>query len=366
MTSALFQPASLRGLTLPNRVVISPMCQYSAVDGNATDWHLLHLGGLALSGAGLLILEATAVEPRGRITPQCLGLWSDDNEAALARVLKTIRAYSRIPLGIQLCHAGRKAAAHRPFVGRGPLKDEEGAWPVIAPSAVPFAPNWQVPRAMSRADMDEVIAAFVAAARRADRLGFDLIELHAAHGYLLSAFLSPLANRRSDEYGGSAENRMRFPLEVFSAVRAAWPQAKPLGMRCNGTDWHDEGSSVEDAVAFAAALKARGCDYVDVSSGGNAYTKVPIAPGYQVPFAERIKRDTGIATIAVGLITEPEHAEAIVGGRQADFVAIGRAALNNPHWPWWAAEKLGASVEVPWQYYRAATRAGVPPPYIVK
>jgi len=366
MASALFQPISLRDLTLKNRLVISPMCQYSAQDGCATDWHVLHLGSLMLSGAGLFIIEATAVEPRGRITPECLGLWSDENEAALARVLKTVREYAHIPVGIQLNHAGRKASAHRPFVGKGPLKADEGAWPVIGPSEIPFADGWPVPKAATRADLDEIKAAFVQAAQRADRLGIDLIELHAAHGYLLSAFLSPLANQRTDEYGGSLQNRMRYPLEVFEAIRAVWPQGKPLGVRCNGTDWHEQGLTADDAVAFANALKERGCDYVDLSSGGNAYVKVPIGPGYQVPFAQKVKAETGITTIAVGLISDPKHAESIVASGQADMVAIGRAALNNPHWPWMAAEELGATVEVPWQYYRAATRAGVPPPYAVK
>lgn len=362
--SALFQPLALRGLTLPNRIVISPMCQYSAVDGSATDWHLLHFASMMMSGAGVFIIEATAVEPRGRITPECLGLWNDANEQALGEVLVRARAHSRTPVGIQLNHAGRKAASHRPFVGKGPLTQDQGAWPVIGPSAVPFADGWQVPRAMGRADMDEVIESFVKATRRADRLGIDLIELHAAHGYLLSAFLSPLANQRTDDYGGSLENRMRFPLEVFEAVRAAWPGHKPLGVRCNGTDWHAQGWTVEDAVVFARELRQRGCDFMDLSSGGNAYTKVPIGPGYQVPFADAVREGSGMVSMAVGLINTPRQAEEIVASGQADLVAIGRAALNNPHWPWQAAEELGSTVEIPWQYYRAATKAGVPPPYV--
>lgn len=362
--SALFQPMTLRGLTLANRLVISPMCQYSADYGCATDWHLVHFGSMMLSGAGLFIMEATAVDPNGRITPECLGLWNDANEQALGNVLSRVRPHSRIAVGIQLNHAGRKAASHRPFVGKGPLAQSEGSWPVIGPSAVPFAQGWQVPREMTRSDMDEVIQSFEAATRRADRLGIDLIELHAAHGYLLSAFLSPLANQRNDAYGGTLENRMRFPLEVFSAVRAAWPAHKPLGVRCNGTDWHPQGWTVEDAVAFAGELLLRGCDFMDLSSGGNAYTKVPIGPGYQVPFAATVHRESGMSTMAVGLIQSPKQAEEIVASGQADLVAIGRAALNNPHWPWYAAEELGATVEIPWQYYRAATKAGVPPPYV--
>lgn len=362
-SSALFQPLALRGLTLANRIVISPMCQYSAVDGCASDWHLLHFGSMMTSGAGLFILEATAIAPEGRITPECLGLWSDANEQALGEVLQRVRAFSRMPVGVQLNHAGRKAASHRPFVGRGPLLADQGAWPVIGPSAVPFAPGWQVPHAMDRTEMDRVRDAFVEAAARADRLGIDLIELHAAHGYVLSQFLSPLANHRTDDYGGSLENRMRYPLEVFSAVRQAWPAHKPMGVRCNGTDWHEQGWAVDDAVVFARELRARGCDFVDMSSGGNAYTKVPLGPGYQVPFAQAVKHGAGMTTMAVGLIQTTEQAEQIVADGRADLVALGRAILNNPRWPWHAAEALGSTVEVPWQYFRAATRAGVPPPY---
>ncbi len=364
MTSKLFSPYSLRDLSLSNRLVVSPMCQYSALEGCASDWHTIHIGSLLASGAGLFMLEATAVEARGRITPECLGLWSDQNAEALDAVLKAVRKYSSAAVGVQLCHAGRKASSHRPFVGKGPLQSDEGAWPVIGPSAVAFADNWQEPEAMTNDDMSRVIAAFVGAAKRADQIGIDLIELHAAHGYLLSSFLSPLANRREDEYGGSLENRMRFPLRVFDAVREVWPKAKPLGVRCNGTDWHDDGLQADDAVALAKALKAHGCDFVDVSSGGNTYTKVPVGPGYQVPFAERIKKEVGICTVAVGLINDPHQAEAIVADGRADLVAIGRAVLNNPHWPWQAAEALDGRVEVPWQYFRAATKKGIPPPYV--
>ncbi|MES2978814.1 MAG: NADH:flavin oxidoreductase/NADH oxidase [Pseudomonadota bacterium] len=366
MTSALFEPIQLRGLTLRNRIVISPMCQYSATEGSATDWHLIHLGGLSLSGAGILILEATAVAPQGRITPGCLGLWNDDNEDALRRVLKVVRRHSRIPIGIQLSHAGRKAAAHPPFVGRGPLLENEGAWPVVGPSAVAFGSKWQTPRAMTLEDMVQTQEQFVQAVQRAQRLGLDLIEVHAAHGYLLSAFLSPLANRREDEYGGSLDNRMRFPLRVFEAMRQAWPAEKPLGVRINGTDWHEAGITPHEAAEFAAELAARRCDFIDVSSGGNVLANVPLGPGYQVPLAQVVRERCGLPTIAVGLISEPHQAEAIVSEGRADMVAIARAALNNPHWPWQAAEVLGANVEVPLQYYRAATRAGVPPPYHVE
>ncbi len=359
MASALFQPFTMRGLTLPNRIVISPLCQYSAEDGCATDWHLIHLGHLALSGAGLLILEATAVEPRGRISRECLGLYSDACEAALARVLATVRRYSDMPIGIQLAHAGRKGSQKKPTEGRGNVPVAEGGWQTVAPSAIAFISEWQTPQALDRAGMDSITTAFVDATRRADRLGLDMIELHFAHGYLLSSFLSPIANRRQDEYGGSAENRMRFPLEVFTAVRAAWPAHKPLGVRCNGTDWDEAGITPDDAVAFSAALGQLGCDYVDASSGGNSMARIPLAPGYQVPFAARIRREAGLPTMAVGLIRDPSHAEAIVAGGEADMVALGRGMLNDPRWPWHAAEDLGAAVSHPPQYFRAVTRAGV-------
>lgn len=356
----LFEPFEMRGLRLANRIAIPPMCQYSARDGSATDWHMIHVGSLAMSGAGLFILEATAVAERGKITHGCLGLWSDENEAALKQVIDRTRQYSDIPIGIQLSHAGRKASALSPFEGRGALTPEQGAWDTVGPSAIPFA-DWHVPAMLDRAGMDRIVADFVQAARRADRIGLAMIELHCAHGYLLSQFLSPLANNRTDEYGGSAENRMRFPLEVFAAVRAAWPQDKVLGVRVNGTDWDPAGLTPDDAVAFSAELKALGCDYVDASSGGNVAARVPTGPGYQVPFATRIRQETGIATMAVGMIKHPYQAEQIIASGLADMVAIGRGTLNNPHWPWWAAEVLGASVTAPPQYARAVTSAGLPP-----
>lgn len=359
MTSPLFTPYTLRELTLPNRIVISPMCEYSAVDGCATDWHVIHLGHLALSGAGLLIVEATAVNAQGRISRECLGLYSDENEAALARVLAVVRKYSAMPIGIQLNHAGRKGSQRKPGDGRGNVPASEGGWQTVAPSALAFIPEWQTPEALDRAGMDAIVAAFVQATRRCARLGFDLIEIHSAHGYLLSSFLSPLANRRTDAYGGSRENRMRFPLEVFAAMRAAWPAARPLGVRCNGTDWDERGLTPEDAVAYARALQALGCDYVDVSSGGNSIAPIPLGPGYQVPFARRVRDEVGIATMAVGLIRDPRHAEAIVADGDADLVALGRGILNDPRWPWHAAEDLGAKVSVPVPYARAATREGI-------
>jgi 2,4-dienoyl-CoA reductase-like NADH-dependent reductase (Old Yellow Enzyme family) len=359
MASALFQPFKLRQLALPNRIVISPMCEYSAVDGCATDWHLIHLGSLAVSGAGLLIIEATAVEPRGRISRECLGLYSDENEAALRRVLEAVRRYSAMPIGIQLAHAGRKGSQRKPSDGRGNVPEAEGGWQTVGPSAIAFIPEWQTPRAIDRAGMASVIDAFVQATRRCARLGLDLIELHGAHGYLISSFLSPIANRRRDEYGGDLDNRMRFPLELFEAVRAAWPKERPLGIRFNGTDWDESGITASDAVAFACALRDAGCDYVDVSSGGNSVAPIPLGPGYQVPYAAQVKRASGLPTMAVGLIREPRHAEAIVANGEADLVALGRGMLNDPRWPWHAAEELGGSVAFPHQYRRAVTREGI-------
>ncbi|WP_230533730.1 NADH:flavin oxidoreductase/NADH oxidase [Microvirga roseola] len=360
MPSQLFQPVQLRNLTLSNRIIIAPMCQYSANDGNASDWHIVHLGHLSLSGAGLLIIEATGVEPRGRITPNCLGLYSDENEEALSRVLKVVRSYSDMPVGLQLGHAGRKASMMRPSDGRGMIPQDKGGWQTVAPSAAAFSDDWPHPEAMDRQVMDEVIAAFVQATHRCVRLGIDLLEIHSAHGYLLSSFLSPLANLRTDQYGGSLQNRMRFPLEVFEAVRAEWPKERPLGVRFNGTDWLDGGITTDEAVRYAFELANRGCDYVDVSSGGNGFAKIPNGPGYQVPFATRIKNEVGIPTMAVGLIRAPQHAEAIVRGGQADMVSIGRGFLNDPRWTWHAAEVLGERIHVPPQYMRAATSADIP------
>ncbi len=356
MTSVLFSPLKLRGLTLANRIVVAPMCQYSADDGAATDWHLMHLGHLAVSGAGLLITEATGVEARGRITPGCLGLYSDAHEEALGRVVAFCRRHGEARLGIQLAHAGRKASTQVPWDGAQPLSAQEGAWQAVAPSALAFAEAWPTPQAMARADMDAVIAAFVDSTRRAERLGFDLIEVHAAHGYLLSAFLSPLANRRDDAYGGALENRMRFPLEVIAAVRAAWPEDKPLGVRFSGTDWEEPGWTIDESVAFARALKAEGCDFAHISSGGNSPRHPPVAgssPGYQVPLAAAVKAGSGIATIAVGMITEPHQAEEILGTGKADLVALGRGMLYDPRWAWHAAEELGGEAPYPPQYARS-------------
>jgi len=360
--STLFSERALGPLTLPNRIVIAPMCQYSAEDGNAGDWHLIHLGQLALSGAGLLVIEATAVEEAGRITPGDLGLYSDDNEAALARVLAALRRHSSMPIGIQLGHAGRKASSHVPWHGGGSLTQEEGAWDTYAPSALPHAPGEPPPLALDGAGLARVKAAFVQAAKRAERLGLQSIELHAAHGYLLHQFLSRVANRRTDAYGGSLEKRMRFPLEVFEAVRAAVSSHVAVGVRLSATDWLEgeadaESWTVEQSIAFARALEARGADFIHVSSGGvSPRQKIGLGPNYQVPFAERIRASCGLPTIAVGLITEPAQAEAIVAEGKADFVAIARAILFEPHWPWRAAAELGANVQAPPQYWRSQPR----------
>jgi 2,4-dienoyl-CoA reductase-like NADH-dependent reductase (Old Yellow Enzyme family) len=355
--SLLFSPLALGPLTLANRIVIAPMCQYSADEGNAGDWHLIHLGQLALSGAGLLVIEATAVEDIGRITPRDLGLYSDANEAALARALKALRRHSRMPVAIQLGHAGRKASSHVPWDGGHRLAPGEGAWQTVAASALPHAPGEPAPAALDAAGLARVKAAFARAAQRAEALGIDAVELHAAHGYLLHQFLSPIANQRDDGYGGSLDNRMRFPLEVFDAVRAAVPARMPVGVRISATDWVEGGWNLDESSVFAKALAQRGCGFIDVSSGGvSPQQKVVPAPGYQVPLAERIKAEAGMPTLAVGLITEPRQAEAIVAGGQADAVALARGVLYEPHWPWRAAAELGALVDAPPQYWRAQPR----------
>lgn len=356
--SALFGPLHLGSLALDNRIVIAPMCQYSAKDGAATDWHMIHLGTLALSGAGLLILEATAVSPEARITPEDLGLYSDATEAALARVLAAVRAYSPIRVAIQLAHAGRKASSRTPWDGGAQiLPGAPGGWHAEAPSAVPHAEGEDAPVALDRAGLARVRASFVATAERAVRLGLDGIELHAAHGYLLHEFLSPLANRRTDEYGGSIENRMRFPLEVFDAVRAAVPSDVPVWVRLSATDWVPGGWDIEGTVAVSKILKDRGCAAIHVSSGGvSPLQDIKLGPGYQVSFAARVKAEVGLPTITVGLITEPDQAEAIVAGGEADAVSLARAMLYDPRWPWHAAAKLGASVNAPKQYWRSQPR----------
>ncbi|MBY4710023.1 NADH:flavin oxidoreductase/NADH oxidase [Burkholderia cepacia] len=355
--TALFSPFTLRGVTLPNRIVISPMCQYSAERGEATDWHMIHLGHLALSGAGLLCIEATAVEPDGRITHGDLGLWDDVTEAALKPVLAAIRKHSPIRVAMQLSHAGRKASSNVPWQGGQLVPVADGGWLPHAPSAVPHKDGETPPLALDAAGLNRIREAFAASAKRAARLGIDAIEVHAAHGYLLHQFLSPLANQRTDEYGGSLENRMRFPLEIFEIVRAAFPEDRPVGVRVSATDWVEGGWELDDTIAFTHELKRRGCDWIDVSSGGvSPLQKIPLSPGYQVPFAQAVKRAVGMPTVAVGLINEPAHANRLIEAGDADFVAMARAMLYDPRWPWHAAAELGAQVTAPPQYWRSQPR----------
>jgi NADPH2 dehydrogenase len=361
--SALFQPLALRSLALPNRIMVSPMCQYSAVDGNAQHWHWAHLSSLALSGAALVCVEATAVTPEGRITPGCLGLWSDANEAALAPLMEMLRAATPAKLALQLAHAGRKGSSAPPWRGGKLLAPADGGWLPEAPSAVPHAPGEAAPRALTLDDLARLRGAFAAAAARAARLGFDAIEIHMAHGYLLHQFLSPVANRRSDAYGGGFANRARFPLEVFDAVRAAFPAERPVGVRVSATDWLDDEDSwtLAQTIELALLLKTRGCDWIDVSSGGiSPRQKIALGPGYQVPFAEAVRNETGLATIAVGMITDAHQAEAIVRDGQADMVALARGFLYDPRWAWHAAAALKGTVQAPRQYWRALPRE-VPP-----
>lgn len=353
MTSTLLTPIRLRDLELPNRIVVSPMCQYMSTDGSAGDWHLMHLGQFAMGAAGLVITEATHVSPAGRITPRCLGLYSDENEKTLARVVDFCRQHGVAKLGIQLAHAGRKASTVPPAQGGKPLTTEQGAWTTMAPSALPYAPDWHVPEALTAAGLREVTQQFVESARRAARIGFDLVELHAAHGYLLHEFLSPISNQRTDQYGGALENRMRYPLEVFEAVRAAWPKERALGVRVSATDWVAGGWTPEETVQFAKALKARGCDFVDVSSGAlDPRQQIPFAPGYNVPFAEKIKNESGLTTMSVGMITKPRQAEEIIATGKADLIAIARGAMDDPRWAWHAARELGGSAPYPPNYQR--------------
>src|SRR5215217_6505727 len=354
----LFTPLRVGGVTLANRIVIAPMCQYSAVDGCMSDWHLIHLGHLALSSAALLTIEATAVVPEGRITYADVGLWSGVTEAAITRTLESVRRWSDIPIAIQLAHAGRKSSHEIPWKGGRQIPPgEPNGWQTEGPSANAFEPGEHPPVALDRSGLARVRDAFAGAARRAARLGIDAVQLHGAHGYLLHEFLSPLSNHRDDEYGGSLENRMRFPLEVFDAVRAAFPAERPVWMRISATDWVPGGWDIEGTVALAKALKERGCAAIHVTTGGVSPAQaIKIAPGYQVPYAQRVKSEVGLPTIAVGLITEPEQAEAIIANGEADAVSLARAMLYDPRWPWHAAAKLGAQVRAPKQYWRSQPR----------
>jgi len=359
MTSArLFTPIKVGSLELANRIVIAPMCQYSAIDGRMTDWHLIHLGHLALSGAALLTIEATGVLPEGRISYADVGLWSDETEEAIGRTLESIRRWSTMPIAIQLAHAGRKASSEVPWKGGRQLApDDPHGWQTVSASALPYADGWYAPTVLDADGLERVRDGFAAAARRAARLGLDGVQVHGAHGYLLHQFLSPLSNRRNDEYGGSLDNRMRFPLEVFDAVRSAFPSERPVSMRVSGTDWAEGGWDIEQTVVFSRALELRGCAAVHVSSGGlTPRQQIPLGPSYQVPLARAVKRATAMPVIAVGLITEFEQAESILGTGDADMIALARAILFDPRWPWHAAAHFGARVRAPNQYLRSQPR----------
>jgi NADPH2 dehydrogenase len=352
--SSLFSPIELRGLKLPNRIMVSPMCQYSAENGSATDWHFTHINSLALSGAAMFCIEATHVEDIGRITPGCLGLYGDANEAALKPILASVRKHSKAAVAMQLAHAGRKASSARPWDGGQLIPPDKGGWQTQAPSAVPHKEGEAAPLALDDAGLARIRDAFVASARRAERLGIDAIEVHGAHGYLMHQFLSPISNKRTDQYGGSLENRMRYPLEVFDAVRAAFPDKKPVGIRVSATDWVEGGWDLPQTIEFAKELKKRGVDWIDVSSGGvSPLQKIPLGPGYQVPLAQGVKQAIGVTTMAVGLITEPKQAEDIVASGKADMVALARGMLYDPRWGWHAAAELGGEVTAPPQYWRS-------------
>ncbi|MET4682772.1 NADH:flavin oxidoreductase/NADH oxidase [Brevundimonas faecalis] len=354
--SLLFTPRAVGPLTLKNRIVVAPMCQYSAVDGVPQPWHAQHVARMALSGAGLVVIEATGVEAAGRISWADVGLWNDEQEAAFARILRDICTYSDTPIGIQLGHAGRKASTNPPWIDHGGPAPADQAWETVSASALAYRDGWHVPTALDAAGMDRVVEAFAQATRRADRAGFDLVELHAAHGYLLTQFLSPLSNARTDDYGGALENRMRFPLRVAQAVRDAWPRTKALGVRFNGSDWTEGGITVEEAQVFGRALHDMGYDYLHLTSGGNVATaRIPgDLPGYQVPFAEAVKAAAPEATVmAVGMIVTPGQAEDLLVAGQADLIAVARAVLDDPNWGHHAATALGRPEALPLPYERA-------------
>jgi len=349
----LFSPLKIRDVTFRNRIAVSPMCQYSCSDGFATDWHLVHLGSRAIGGAALVMAEATSVEDRGRITPGDLGIWKDEHIAPLARAASFVKQHGAIP-GIQIAHAGRKASCHVPWKGGALIPENAGGWRIVAPSAIPFHPSDPAPDALDRAGIQTIVSAFAAAAVRALRAGFEVLEIHGAHGYLAHEFLSPLSNSRSDEYGGSFENRIRFVLDVAAAVRNVWPERLPLFVRISATDWAEGGWNVDESVQLAAKLKPLGVDLIDCSSGGlipNA--KVTLGPGYQVPFAERIRREGGVLTGAVGMITEAQQADEIIREGKADLILLARGFLRDPYWPLHAARTLGRDAEPPIQYQRA-------------
>ncbi|MBV8925853.1 MAG: NADH:flavin oxidoreductase/NADH oxidase [Bradyrhizobium sp.] len=353
--SALFSPIELRGLKLANRIMVSPMCQYSAIDGSASDWHFTHINNLSLSGAAMFCIEATHVEAIGRITPGCLGLYSDANEAALKPILDSVRRHSKAAVAMQLAHAGRKGSSQRPWEGGQQIApDAQHGWQTVAPSAVPHKDGELPPTALDHAGLARIRDAFVAAAGRAERLGIDALELHGAHGYLMHQFLSPIANRRTDQYGGSLENRMRYPLEIYDAVRAVFPRHKPIGVRVSATDWVEGGWDVAQTIEFSKELKKRAVDWIDVSSGGvSPLQRIPLGPGYQVPLSRAVKEAAGVTTIAVGLITEAKQADDIIASGKADLVALARGMLYDPRWGWHAAAELHGEVTAPPQYWRS-------------
>ncbi len=353
MAALLFSPIEIRGMPFANRIVVSPMCQYSAVDGTAGDWHLVNLGHLALCGPGLAFFEATHVSPEARITPDCLGLYSDENEAGIARTVRFLRDRTPVRIGVQLAHAGRKASTLPPWQGGGPVRDER-AWTPVAPSAVPYDAGSNIPLALDDAGLQKIRDDFAAATARCVRLGIDVVELHFAHGYLAHEFLSPLTNHRTDRYGGGLANRMAFPLELVDGVREIWPEKNPLVVRISATDWIDGGWNLQEAIVFARECVRRGVDVIDCSSGGlSARQQIDARSGYQVAFARHIKREADVATIALGMITEPAHAEKILQEGDADFIALARAFLRDPRWVWTAADQLEAESFVPNQYLRA-------------
>jgi 2,4-dienoyl-CoA reductase-like NADH-dependent reductase (Old Yellow Enzyme family) len=349
----LFSPLTIRGVTFRNRIAVSPMCEYSSDDGVANYWHLVHLGSRAVGGAGLVLTEASAVEPRGRISAADLGIYRDEHIDMLARIARFIREQGAVP-GVQIAHAGRKGSTRVPWEGGAVVPESEGGWRTVAPSPVPFRPDDPAPSELTQSEIRAIVEAFAAAARRAVAAGFQVVEIHAAHGYLIDEFLSPLANHRTDEYGGTRDGRMRFALEVAAAVRAAWPDSLPLFMRISAVDWVDDGWQIEDSVELARRLGPLGVDLIDCSSGGVVpYAKIQIGPAYQTPFAERIRRESGVLTGAVGMITEPHQADAIVRTGQADMVLLAREFLRDPYWPLHAAKALGVAAAIPKQYARA-------------
>ncbi len=357
----LLDPLTIRSITFPNRVFVSPMCEYSSEDGFANDWHLVHLGSRAVGGAGLVFTEATAVTPEGRISPQDLGIWKDEHIDMLARIVRFVQGQGSVP-GMQLAHAGRKASTYRPWSGNGRINDVDGGWRnVLAPSAIKFADNYPVPIEMTPRMLAAAIAAFAAATRRTLKAGFRVLEIHAAHGYLLHEFLSPLSNHRTDKYGGPFENRIRFVKEVVTAVRAEWPPELPLFMRISATDWVEGGWDIDQSVALVNELEPLGVDFIDCSSGGNVpQATIPLGPGYQVPFAERIRREARVRTGAVGLITSPQQAEEIVSAGQADAVVMARELLRDPYFPLRAGRELEQEITWPAQYLRAAPPGAKP------